>query len=586
MKKIVSIILLVVLSFSISACGKKEEAPQSMTLVPEVESPKAQAETSLGEMDLLVKAYFENMPDHNYMIGAAPFSELVVAGEPMTIIDIRRADDYEKGHIKGAVNMPWGPAIAEGMASIPTEHPVFIYCYTGQTAGQAVMTLNVAGVEARSVSLGWNLGLSKLENINAISDDVAVTFEAPVRDIAPSVQTAMDAYYGALESAVAPYVNNIISEEALNEKLMAGEDLFVLSTRRENDYLLGHIRGASNVPFGKDMFAGFEGLPKDKKIIAYCYTGQTAGQVTAALRLMGYDVASLYGGMGTAANAPRGWNNSGYPLASEAMDQVVALYQNMPDHINMISSADFMALYEAGESMTLIDMRSADDYAKGHLKGAISMPWGMAVAENVAQIPDDVPVFIYCYTGQTAGQALVTLNLSGLETRSISLGWNFGLSKLDGFDAHVSTDVEALPNANRSLSKGIELAINQYYEKLEAAKETSYVNNIVTEETLKDMLESDDQVFTLVSTRRPDDYASGHIETAINIPFGKDMVEPLMALPRTEKTILYCYTGQTAGQATAMMRLLGYDAASLRGGMGTAANAPFGWANKDFPVVQ
>lgn len=136
MKKIVSIILLVVLSFSISACGKKEEAPQSMTLVPEVESPKAEAETSLGEMDLLVKAYFENMPDHNYMIGAAPFSELVVAGEPMTIIDIRRADDYEKGHIKGAVNMPWGPAIAEGMASIPTEHPVFIYCYTGQTAGQ------------------------------------------------------------------------------------------------------------------------------------------------------------------------------------------------------------------------------------------------------------------------------------------------------------------------------------------------------------------------------------------------------------------------------------------------------------------
>ena len=49
---------------------------------------------------------------------------------------------------------------------------------------------------------------------------------------------------------------------------------------------------------------------------------------------------------------------------------------------------------------------------------------------------------------------------------------------------------------------------------------------------------------------------------------------------------MYCYTGQTAGQATAALRLLGYDAVSLNGGMGTAANAPSGWANKGFPVVK
>jgi len=31
---------------------------------------------------------------------------------------------------------------------------------------------------------------------------------------------------------------------------------------------------------------------------------------------------------------------------------------------------------------------------------------------------------------------------------------------------------------------------------------------------------------------------------------------------------------------------MGYDAVSLNGGMGMAANAPSGWANKEFPVVQ
>jgi len=50
--------------------------------------------------------------------------------------------------------------------------------------------------------------------------------------------------------------------------------------------------------------------------------------------------------------------------------------------------------------------------------------------------------------------------------------------------------------------------------------------------------------------------------------------------------IVYCYTGQTAGQAVATLRMLGYDAVSLRGGMGTAANAPLGWSNQGYPVVK
>jgi hypothetical protein len=32
--------------------------------------------------------------------------------------------------------------------------------------------------------------------------------------------------------------------------------------------------------------------------------------------------------------------------------------------------------------------------------------------------------------------------------------------------------------------------------------------------------------------------------------------------------------------------MLGYDAVSLNGGMGTDANAPLGWANQGYEVVQ
>ena len=74
------------------------------------------------------------------------------------------------------------------------------------------------------------------------------------------------------------------------------------------------MRGAVNIPFGKDMYSMFASLPADKKLIVYCYTGQTAGQTVAALRLLGYDAVSMNGGMGMPANAPLGWSAKGYPV--------------------------------------------------------------------------------------------------------------------------------------------------------------------------------------------------------------------------------------------------------------------------------
>ena len=95
----------------------------------------------------------------------------------------------------------------------------------------------------------------------------------------------------------------------------AGDDrIYILSIRKADDFNKGHIQGASNIPFGKTMISEFANLPKDKTIVVYCYTGQTAGQATAALRLMGYKAVSLNGGMGMASNAPMGWANKGFPV--------------------------------------------------------------------------------------------------------------------------------------------------------------------------------------------------------------------------------------------------------------------------------
>jgi hypothetical protein len=46
--------------------------------------------------------------------------------------------------------------------------------------------------------------------------------------------------------------------------------------------------------FGQD---GLVQIDPDRPVVVYCYTGQTASQVTAALRLLGYDAYNLLFGM-------------------------------------------------------------------------------------------------------------------------------------------------------------------------------------------------------------------------------------------------------------------------------------------------
>lgn len=234
----------------------------------------------------------------------------------MYVIDIRTAEDYGKGHIAGAVNMPWGTAISDNLMNIPTDKDVYIYCYSGQTAGQAVHTLNVAGINARSVNLGWNFGISKVEGVADVTTMEITEILALGNDIDPSIQESMDLYYAGLADAKGTvYKNYKVSEKSLKEMIdAADESIYILSTRQEKDYKEGHIEGAALIPFGKGMEQEFATLPMDKTIVVYCYSGQTAGQVTAGLRLLGFDAVSLNGGMGVGANAPLGWTNNDFPV--------------------------------------------------------------------------------------------------------------------------------------------------------------------------------------------------------------------------------------------------------------------------------
>jgi rhodanese-related sulfurtransferase len=274
----------------------------------------------------------------------------------------------------------------------------------------------------------------------------------PTGDVA-IIQQAADAY---LSSGKAP----VMSADALFEVLNDGDtsnDPFILSVRKPEHYALGHIPGAINIGWKNvaepDNLAK---LPTDKPIVVYCYTGHTGQIATTVLDLLGYDATNLKFGM-------MGWTKDDSVLATERFGPTTAQrdYQLETEPNEATETYDFPtvstggasdsetvriaadnwlknaqspiitadALFEnindgdASNDYVILSVRSPEHYALGHIPGAINIPWrAVAKSENMAKLPSDKPIAVYCYTGHTGMVAATVLGIMGYDTHNLKFG--------------------------------------------------------------------------------------------------------------------------------------------------------------------
>jgi rhodanese-related sulfurtransferase len=273
------------------------------------------------------------------------------------------------------------------------------------------------------------------------------------------------------------------------------------------------------------------------------------------------------------------WAKEG-PAAEAARNYLAEI----PEDNNMIAQDAFIGKILAGEELFVLDIRSAEDYVESHVNHAINAPWGKAISDNLDKLPADETIYVYCYSGQTSGQTVALLNIAGFDAKSVRFGWNFGISKVEGFDGAIESTVNEFKEVvSLDIDHGVKSAIIEYFEGLEDVSDSIYKNYIVSAEDARKLLDDDSVMF--LSIRGAEDYAAGHIEGAVNIPWGKGMQENFNILPKNKTIIVYCYSGQTAGQTIAAMRLMGYDAVSISGGVGVEANSPLGWVNSGYELV-
>jgi rhodanese-related sulfurtransferase len=241
-------------------------------------------------------------------------------------------------------------------------------------------------------------------------------------------------------------------------------------------------------------------------------------------------------------------------------------FEEFPSDLNVITADKLFSLIRAGEDTFILDIRNSEDYKKSHLKGAVNLPFlDTSIADNLESIPDDKPVMVYCYTGQTSSQVTALLNIAGKMAKNVRSGFNKGITKTEGYEALLEQTGNPLPGASYAVDADVKKVLSAYFKDKMTQDGTPFAKFNLTPKTVKAIVDEGNDDYYILFIRRPADYAKGHIPTAVNMAYGRGMQEKLTALPRDRKIVVYCYSGQTSSQTTAILRLLGYDAYSMSG---------------------
>jgi len=258
----------------------------------------------------------------------------------------------------------------------------------------------------------------------------------------------------------------------------------------------------------------------------------------------------------------------------EVVKEAVATY--ISSKADNIKAGDLNDLIAEDDAPYLISVRSAGDFAKGHITGSVQIDFdNLFKADTLDGIPMDEDVVIYCYTGQSASMATALLGTLGYDVQNLLHGmcsWTTDETVLAGKCFNPSADQNDFPvetTANTATETydypDLDNTASTDEDDILQAAAASVSTAYITAGDLNDLIAEDEAPF-IISCRSAEDYAKGHIPGAVNIGIGS-LVDNLDKLPPDEDIVVYCYTGHTASQVTALLNMLGYNAKSLKFGM-------------------
>jgi len=89
------------------------------------------------------------------------------------------------------------------------------------------------------------------------------------------------------------------------------------------------------------------------------------------------------------------------------------IQRSEPVSARTIAPADYQSEFvESGAAHLLLDVRTPEEFASGHIAGAVNIPLD-TLESRMSEVPKDQPVVVYCRSGNRSAQAADLLEEAG-----------------------------------------------------------------------------------------------------------------------------------------------------------------------------
>lgn len=201
----------------------------------------------------------------------------------------------------------------------------------------------------------------------------------------------------------------------LIEDVLAGPGV-VLDTRPDSEVVAGYIPGTWSIPVSYRSFTTWAGslIPFDAPVTLIALNAEDAAEAVRRMAMIGLDHV-------------KGWMG---PDALAAYESKHGLARIDTAHTDLAAVAE-----QSGRQV--LDVRSAREFAEGHIPGALHIPLG-DLRERIAEVPSK-PLVVHCAGG---GRSHIATTLLA------SLGHPGALNYELGFDAYATSGLPvALPRS-------------------------------------------------------------------------------------------------------------------------------------------
>jgi rhodanese-related sulfurtransferase len=308
---------------------------------------------------------------HTGMLTPDALADLMAGDTPHAVLDVRERGAYERGHVFRSTSLPRRQLETRlpGLVTAPAT-PIAVLDADGTLAPLAAATITAMGYE----------------DVRVLDGGLA-TWRKSGRPVVQGVNVPSKVFG---ERALHQMKTPQIPPHELARRIERGDDMVIVDARTVEEYTRGCIPGAVSVP-GAELVPRIAELVErpETTIVVHC-GGRTRSYIGAeSLRRM-----RLPNPVVALENGTMGWELAGLTLErgatrsapapgprSRALAETTARRVAVEDGLRSVGAAYVRRLWadRARRNVYLVDVRTSDEYAAGHVEGAVWAPGGQAV---------------------------------------------------------------------------------------------------------------------------------------------------------------------------------------------------------------